>query len=72
LLPQTEVGDQPCIIKYETNQSLFRRFEEAKVQYQRVLEIEPRHPQALAFLGMIYHLLNATDKAIIKYHEVSP
>jgi len=48
-----------------------RRFEDAKTQYRRVLEIEPRHSQALAFLGMVYHLLNATDKAIVKYHEVS-
>ncbi|KZP25131.1 TPR-like protein [Athelia psychrophila] len=47
-----------------------KRYEDAKVQYERVLEIEPQHPQALAFLGMVYHLLNATDKAIIKYHEV--
>lgn len=48
-----------------------RRFEDAKIQYQRVLEIEPRHAQALAFLGMVHHLLGATDKAIVKYHEVS-
>ena len=47
-----------------------RRFEEAKTQYQRVLEIDPWHAQALAFLGMVYHLLNETDKAIVKYHEV--
>ena len=40
------------------------------MQYERVLEIEPQHSQALAFLGMVYHLLDATDKAIVKYHEV--
>ena len=35
-----------------------------------MLEIEPQHPQALGFLGIVYHLLEDTQKAIEKYHEV--
>ncbi|EGO24550.1 hypothetical protein SERLADRAFT_361562 [Serpula lacrymans var. lacrymans S7.9] len=46
-----------------------RRYEDAKASYKRVLEIEPQHPQALGFLGMVYHLLEDTAKAIEKYHE---
>jgi anaphase-promoting complex subunit 6 len=42
----------------------------AKTNYSRVLEIEPQHPQGLGFLGMVYHHLEDTDQAIVKYHEV--
>lgn len=47
-----------------------RNYEKAKDNYQRVLEIEPQHPQGLGFLGMVYHFHNQVDKAIVKYHEV--
>jgi len=42
----------------------------AKTNYQRVLEIEPQHPQGLGYLGMVYHHLGEIDEAIVKYHEV--
>ncbi|KAM6504448.1 cell division control protein 16 [Amanita muscaria] len=45
------------------------RLEEAKANYQRVLELEPYHSTALGFLGMVFHLLGDLDKAIVKYHE---
>jgi len=43
----------------------------AKINYQRVLEIEPQHSQGLGFLGMVYHHLGEIEKAIVKYHEVN-
>ncbi|KAK2463455.1 hypothetical protein APHAL10511_004541 [Amanita phalloides] len=46
-----------------------RRLEDAKATYQKVLELDPHHPIALGFLGMVFHLLGDLDKAIIKYHE---
>jgi len=46
-----------------------KRLEDAKLQYQRVLEIEPRHAQGVGYLGLTYHLLNEVGKAIEKYHE---
>jgi len=46
-----------------------RRLEDAKATYQKVLELDPYHPVALGFLGMVFHLLGDLDKAILKYHE---
>ena len=43
---------------------------EAKRLYQQVLEVEPRHATALAFLGMVYHMSDELDQAILTYHEV--
>ena len=47
-----------------------RRLKEAKETYEKVLEIEARHPLAHGFLGITYHLMGEVDKAIVKYHEV--
>jgi len=47
-----------------------RRLDKALETYKQVLELEPRHSVALGFLGMVYHLRNDLDEAIIKYHEV--
>jgi anaphase-promoting complex subunit 6 len=49
---------------------LLRRLEEARVTYQKVLELDSRHSIALGFLGLVYHLMGSLDKAIVKYHEV--
>ena len=49
----------------------FSRLEEARDVYQRVIEMDPRHFTALAFLGKVYHLLDDIDAAVVKYHEVS-
>ncbi|KAH7884628.1 hypothetical protein F5I97DRAFT_1938027 [Phlebopus sp. FC_14] len=46
-----------------------RKLKRAKVNYQRVVEIEPQHAQGLGFLGMVYHHLDDVDQAIVKYHE---
>lgn len=46
------------------------RLQEAKTAYHKVLEIDPRHSVALGFLGMVFHLLDDVDCAIVKYHEV--
>ncbi|CAK5268758.1 unnamed protein product [Mycena citricolor] len=46
-----------------------KRYEEARIAYQKVLDLEPRNAAALGFLGIIYHLTNDLDKAILKYHE---
>lgn len=45
------------------------RLAEAKQHYLKVLEIDPRHAPALAFLGMVHHLMDQADLAIIRYHE---
>ncbi|KAF8573479.1 TPR-like protein [Ramaria rubella] len=45
------------------------RLGEAKCHYLKVLEIEPRHAPALAFLGMVHHLMDQVDQAIVRYHE---
>ncbi|KIJ52633.1 hypothetical protein M422DRAFT_776246 [Sphaerobolus stellatus SS14] len=45
------------------------RLAEAKVNYLKVLEIDPRHAPALAFLGLVHHLMDQADQAIIRYHE---
>ncbi|KAJ8586943.1 TPR-like protein [Rhizopogon salebrosus TDB-379] len=52
-----------------TSYRKLKNYEMAKINYQRVLEIEPQHPQGLGFLGMVYHHLGEIDKAIVKYHE---
>lgn len=52
--------------------AIYRRLEDAKATYQKVLELDPYHPVALGFLGMVFHLLGDLDKAILKYHEVRP
>jgi tetratricopeptide (TPR) repeat protein len=49
-----------------------RKYEEARVTYLKVLELDPRNAIALGFLGIVYHLLGDLDKAIVKYHEVKP
>ncbi|KAF5327302.1 hypothetical protein D9619_004328 [Psilocybe cf. subviscida] len=46
-----------------------KRYEEARVAYTKVLELEPRHAMALGFLGIVYHLMGNIDQAIVKYHE---
>ncbi|TFK40039.1 hypothetical protein BDQ12DRAFT_481499 [Crucibulum laeve] len=46
-----------------------RRLDEAKDNYLKVIELEPRHAIAHGFLGMTYHLMGNTEKAIVKYHE---
>lgn len=48
----------------------YRRLEEARDVYKKVLEMDPRHFTALAFLGKVYHMLDDIDSAIVKYHEV--
>jgi len=45
------------------------RLAEAKSHYLKVLEIDPRHAGALAFLGMVHHLMDQADQAIVRYHE---
>ena len=45
--------------------------QEAKKTYKRVLQLDPRNSTALAFLGIVHHMLNEIDEAIVKYHEVS-
>lgn len=50
---------------------LHRGFEEARMAYLKVLELDPRNAVALGFLGIVCHLLGELDKAIVKYHEVS-
>ncbi|KAJ3824214.1 cell division control protein 16 [Lentinula raphanica] len=46
-----------------------KQYEQAKDAYQKVLLLDPRHSLALGFLGLVYHLMNDLDSAIIKYHE---
>ncbi|KAF8737592.1 hypothetical protein AX14_012591 [Amanita brunnescens Koide BX004] len=46
-----------------------RCLDDAKATYLKVLELDPYHPVALGFLGMVFHLLGDLDKAILKYHE---
>ncbi|KAF9059802.1 hypothetical protein BDP27DRAFT_1340749 [Rhodocollybia butyracea] len=48
-----------------------KQYEQAKEAYQKVLLLDPRHALALGFLGLVYHLLDDLDQAIIKYHEAS-
>ncbi|KAF5388872.1 hypothetical protein D9757_005688 [Collybiopsis confluens] len=46
-----------------------QQYEQAKEAYEKVLLLDPRHALALGFLGLVYHLTNDLDHAIIKYHE---
>ena len=46
------------------------RYDEACESYQKVLEMDPRHATALAFLGKTYILMGRLDDAILKFHEV--
>ncbi|KAF9523572.1 hypothetical protein CPB83DRAFT_775294 [Crepidotus variabilis] len=46
-----------------------KRYEEAKTTYLKVLELDSRNSIALGFLGIVYHLVEDLDKAIVKYHE---
>jgi tetratricopeptide (TPR) repeat protein len=43
---------------------------EARDAYLKVLEIDSRSAPALGFLGLVYHLMDQLDDAIVKYHEV--
>ena len=36
-----------------------------------MLRLDPRNAAALAFLGMVLHMVDEIDAAIVKYHEVS-
>ncbi|KAJ7429851.1 hypothetical protein B0H11DRAFT_1766350 [Mycena galericulata] len=45
------------------------RCDEAQGLYRKVLDLDPRHPVALGFMGMIYHLTGRLDDAIVKYHQ---
>jgi anaphase-promoting complex subunit 6 len=47
------------------------RLAEAREAYVKVLEIDSRSAPALGFLGLVYHLMDRLDDAIVKYHEVS-
>ncbi|KAI0701318.1 TPR-like protein [Cytidiella melzeri] len=46
-----------------------KHYPEAKGAYQRVLQLDPANAVALGFLGMVHHLMNELDAAIVKYHE---
>jgi Tetratricopeptide repeat len=46
------------------------KLDEAREAYVKVLEIDSRSAPALGFLGLIYHLMDRLDDAIVKYHEV--
>jgi len=48
----------------------YRRLEDARAAYQKVLELDPQNATAYGFLGIVYHLMGNLDKAIVKYHEV--
>lgn len=60
----------PFLESMNMTSSLYSRLAEAKNHYLKVLEIEPRHAPALAFLGMVHHLMDQIDQAIVRYHEV--
>lgn len=46
------------------------KLDDAREAYVKVLEIDSRSAPALGFLGLIYHLMDRLDDAIVKYHEV--
>lgn len=46
------------------------KMNDARDAYIKVLEIDSRSAPALGFLGLVYHLMDHLDEAIIKYHEV--
>lgn len=71
MLSQTQVRRNSLLSRHETDRYLrYRRYDEAKSSYRKVLEIHPLHPTGLAFLGMTCHLLDEIDDAILHYHEV--
>jgi len=45
------------------------KLSEAREAYIKVLEIDSRSAPALGFLGLVYHLMDKLDDAIVKYHE---
>ncbi|KAI0767907.1 TPR-like protein [Irpex lacteus] len=47
-----------------------KRYPEAKTAYQRVLQLTPLNAIALGFLGMVHHLMDELDDAILRYHQV--
>jgi anaphase-promoting complex subunit 6 len=47
------------------------QLDEASTAYIKVLEIDSRNAPALGFLGLVYHLMDRIDDAIVRYHEVS-
>jgi anaphase-promoting complex subunit 6 len=46
------------------------KLNDARDAYVKVLEIDSRSAPALGFLGLVYHLMDHLDDAIVKYHEV--
>jgi len=77
MLPKAQVGGFYLLQKiwfrmYHHPLFVHRKYEEARVTYLKVLELDPRNAIALGFLGIVYHLLGDLDKAIVKYHEVKP
>jgi anaphase-promoting complex subunit 6 len=46
------------------------KLNDARGAYVKVLEIDSRSAPALGFLGLVYHLMDHLDDAIVKYHEV--
>ena len=63
--------DVQSLVRHDLTTYLCRRFDEARITYQKVLELDPRHSIALGFLGMVHHLMGHLDRAIVKYHEAS-
>jgi len=45
------------------------KLNDAREAYVKVLEIDSRSAPALGFLGLVYHLMDRLDDAIVKYHE---
>jgi len=45
------------------------KLNDARDAYVKVLEIDSRSAPALGFLGLVYHLMDQLDDAIVKYHE---
>ncbi|EAU85567.2 cell division control protein 16 [Coprinopsis cinerea okayama7 len=56
-------------INLGTSLRKLRRYKEALDVYKKVLEYDPRNATALGLLGMVHHLLNELDQAILRYHE---
>jgi hypothetical protein len=47
-----------------------RHLPEAKASRRKVLEIDLPNSLALGFIGITHHLLEETDEAIVKCHDV--
>ncbi|KZP00555.1 TPR-like protein [Calocera viscosa TUFC12733] len=45
------------------------RLEEAKINFRKVLDLQPRNASAMTSLGMVQHLSGEVDDAIMSYHE---